>query len=159
MLVSITITTADPKLQKIIEPHSSSTIKRFEALKTLNDAGIKAGICLDPILPFINDTTDNLEKLIDMAKRYHVHHIFGYFGVTTRDRQRDYFYKQLDKHFPGVKEKYIKSFGNNYVCTSSNQHELRKILEEKCREYNILYIMKDINESFLKRPEQLSLNL
>lgn len=158
VLVNITITTVDPSLQKKIEPNSSATKARFEALKTLNDAGIKAGITLMPILPFINHTLENLDALIEMAKDYHVHHIFAWFGMTTRDRQREYYYKKLDELFPGIKQKHQAKFGLYYENNSPNAEKLYQRLKEKCEKYNILYYIKDINESFLKTPKQLSLD-
>ncbi len=159
VLINITITTADESLQKIIEPYASTTIQRFEALKQLNEAGIKAGIILDPILPFINDNIENLDKLIKLAKEYKVNHIFALFGVTLRDSQREYFYNKLDIHFPGIKEKYIKTYGDKYLADSPNSKQLYKHLEKTCKEYGILYDIKEINEDFLKRPIQLALEL
>jgi DNA repair photolyase len=156
VLVSITITTADPLQQKLIEPYSSTTIERFEAIKLLNENGIKAGICLMPILPFINDSLENLEQLIELASKYKVNHIFPGFGMSLRDRQRDYYYKYLDKYYPGKKELYIKTFGDAYSCSSPNAKQLNNLLEKKCAEKNILYKMIDINTSFLKIKEQLS---
>lgn len=159
VIVNITITTADPDMQKQIEPFSSTTLERFEALKILNDAGIKAGITLMPILPFVNDTLENLDALIELSKTYHVNHIFAWFGMTTRDRQREHYYRQLDKYYPGVKEQHIKTFGYQYVNPSPKEKELLQRLEQKCKEYGILYHIKDINESFMKEHQQLQLDL
>jgi len=159
VLVNITITTANPILQKQIEPYSSTTEDRFAALKTLNENGIKAGICLMPILPFINDTLENLDSLLEMAKAAKVNHIYPWFGLTMRDRQREYLYKKLDESFPGVKAKYQKTFGSNYRADSPNSKALYQRLAEKCKEYGILFEMRDINKSFIKPPKQLQLEL
>ncbi len=159
LIVNFTITTAADDLQKLIEPYSSPTSKRFAALKILNDNGIKAGIILDPILPFINDTEENIENIVALGKEHHINHIFGFFGVTLRDRQRDYFYRKLDEHFPGIKEKYIKRYGLNYSCVSDNAAKLKQLLREKTEGTKILIDIRKINESFLKQTEQLSLDL
>lgn len=159
VLVNITITTADLKLQKLIEPYASTTHERFKALKALNDNGIKAGIILTPILPFINDTIDNLDEIIKMCVTHNVHHIFAMFGMTLRDIQKDYYYEKLDKDFPGLKKKYIETYKNKYYCDSLNAGFLYKHLERKCTENNILFRIKDINKDFVKKPKQLSLNI
>jgi len=159
VLVNITITTADLDLQKKIEPYSSTTIERFEAIRVLNEHGIKAGITLMPILPFINDDEQNLLTIIELAKMYKANHISAYFGVTMRDRQRDYLYEQFDQHFPGIKQKYQQKFKEAYFCNSPNQKQLYELLQKKCKQYNILYEMKDINVSFMKEPKQLSLDI
>ncbi|MBN2540684.1 MAG: radical SAM protein [Bacilli bacterium] len=159
VIVNITITTADPNLQKIIEPRSSTTIERFEALKALHEAGIHAGITLMPILPFINDTIENLDALIDLSKQYHVEHIFPWFGMTCRDRQRDYFYQKLDEHFPGIKQKYIKQFGSNYQCPVPNAKKLYDHLDKRCMEIGIRTKINNINKAFVKIPQQISFDL
>jgi len=159
VLVNITITTADSSLQRKIEPYSSTTIERFEALKALNDAGIKAGITLMPILPFVNDSLEQLDALIELAHQYNVNHIFAWFGMTTRDRQREYYFQKLDQFFPGIKDKHKKEFGYQYENPSPNAKQLYERLKEKCEEYNILYDIRDINHSFLKEPEQLTLEI
>ena len=127
--------------------------------KTLTDNGIKTGVTLMPILPFINDDEKNLLDLIELAKKYRADHIFAFFGVTLRDRQRAYFYRKLDTYFPGMKQKYQKTFKESYSCHSPNQKKLYEILSLKCSEYHILYKMQDINQSFIKPKKQLSFNI
>lgn len=159
VLINITITTANPQLQKIIEPYSSTTEERFRALRILNENGIKAGICLMPILPYVNDTLENLDSLLEMAKTAKVNHVYPWFGLTMRDRQREYLYQQLDRHFPGIRQKYEKEYGNNYRADSPNAKLLYARLKENCDEYGILYNMRDINKSFLKPPKQVQFEL
>ncbi len=159
VIVNITITTADDELQKKLEPFSSTTIERFKAIKTLTDNGIKAGVTLMPVLPFINDDEKNLLDLIELAKRYRADHIFASFGVTLRDRQKAYFYTKLDAYFPGIKQKYQQTYKDSYICYSPNRKKLSEILALKCAEYRMLYKIEDINKSFIKPDKQLSLKL
>ena len=138
-VVQMTLTTADNNLCKIIEPNVSTTSERFEVLKTMRDNGIPTVVWLDPFLPFINDTQENLRELIDMCIEAKVHGIlcFG-IGLTLREGNREYFYQKLDQHFPGMKEKYIQKFGNSYGCTSDNNQRLMSILEHECNKNTIL---------------------
>ncbi len=159
VIVNITITTADPNLQKIIEPYSSTTLERFEALKQLNDAGIHAGITFMPILPFINDTYENIDAIVSLAKQYHVKHIFPWFGMTCRDRQRDYFYMKLEEHFPEIKQKYIQTFGERYECPAPNAKNLYSYLERVCKKEGILNSIREINEAFYHPPKQMQLEI
>ncbi|NLY19758.1 MAG: radical SAM protein [Tissierellia bacterium] len=139
-VVQMTLTTYDEKLCKIIEPNVSTTRERFEALKILNDAGIPTVVCLCPILPFINDTEENLMGILNYCIEAKVHGIicFG-MGLTLRDGNREYFYSKLDKYFPGMKNKYIKTFGNQYSINSPNNSNLMKIFHEVCAENGILH--------------------
>ncbi|MDE6583999.1 MAG: radical SAM protein, partial [Anaeroplasmataceae bacterium] len=117
--VSITLTTFDEDLCKKIEPNVSTTMERVETLKRLNEAGIDTFVWLSPILPFINDSLDNLRGILDYCKEAKVKGIicFG-FGVTLREGDREYFYQKLDELFPKMKREYIKRFGNSYECNS-----------------------------------------
>ena len=159
VIVKMSITTADDALSKIIEPGAAPSSERFAALKQLSDAGIFCGVLMMPILPFINDTKENITAIVANAKDAGAKFIYPAFGVTMRQGNREYFFEQLDKHFPTYKEKYISKYRNNYVCTSPNARKLWGIFSDLCKQNNILYDMKDIIYAY-KRPyvnEQLSL--
>jgi DNA repair photolyase len=135
--ISITITTSDDKLAKIIEPNAPLPSTRFEALRILSENNIYCGITLMPILPFINDSEEQIEDLINKATASGVKYIMPFFGLTLREGSREYFYKQLDKSFAGMKEKYEKSFGLSYNCNSPNSDNLYKIVYQKLNEHKI----------------------
>ena len=145
-VVQMTLTTYDEELCKILEPNVSTTKERFEALMTLKENGIPSVVWLSPILPFINDTEENLRGILDYCIKAEVKGIicFG-MGVTLRDGDREYFYNALDKHFPGLKTKYQKKYGNAYEILSDNQAKLDKIFKAECEKHGI---MSDINECF-----------
>ena len=137
-VVQMTLTTYDEELCKKIEPNVSTTKKRFEALLTLRDAGISTVVWLTPLLPYINDTEENLLGILNYCKEAKVYGIlcFG-IGVTLRDGNREYFYAQLDKKFPNLKEQYIKEYGNSYIINSKNNTKLMKIFHEFCEKNKI----------------------
>ena len=162
-VVQITLTTAEDTLCKIIEPNVSTTSERFEALKTLRDAGIPTVVWLCPILPYINDTQENIRAILDMCVEAKVRGVlcFG-MGVTMREGNREYFYRQLDRHFPNIKQRYIREFGNNYVVNSPKNNVLMKLYHRTCSENGIMHSADEIFE-YLHRfeeknaPQQLSL--
>ena len=159
VIVKISITADDDTLSKIIEPGAATSSERFIALKKLSDAGIFCGVLMMPILPFINDTEENITAIVNEAKKAGAKFIYPAFGVTMRQGNREYFFEQLDKYFPGYKEKYISKYRNNYVCTSPKARKLWSLFTMLCKHNNILYDMKDITYAY-KRPyenEQLSL--
>jgi DNA repair photolyase len=139
-IVEITLTTFDEKLCKIIEPNVSTTKERFNVLKILQDNNIQTIVWLSPILPFINDTKENLAGILNYCIEAKVYGIICFeMGLTLREGDREYYYKNLDKHFPGVKEKYQKRYGNNYILTSDNNNELMKIFNKVSEENNIVH--------------------
>ena len=144
-VVQMTLTTYDEKLCKIIEPNVCTTRERFEVLKQLRDNGIPTIVWLSPILPFINDTEDNICGIIDYCIEANVKGIicFG-MGVTLRDGNREYFYKKLDENFPGMKQRYIQTYGNSYILTSANNNKLMNILKQRCIENEIMYDVDSI---------------
>lgn len=147
VIIKITITTYDDKLCDKIEPNVSLSSKRFQALKMLSDEGIYAGILLMPILPFINDTEENIVNIVRKAYDNGAKFIFAYgMGLTLRGNQRDYYYEKLIKLFPEKKlvEQYMNGYGNSYECSSQNSRKLWSVFTKECNKYGILYKMSDI---------------
>ena len=138
-VVQMTLTTFDEQLCKILEPNAAGTKRRFEVLKILRGEGIPTVVWLCPILPFINDTEENLRGILDYCFEAKVRGVmcFG-MGVTLRRGDREYFYRKLDEHFPGMKERYIRAFGDCYVCNSPHNAELMEIFQRECRRRGVL---------------------
>lgn len=159
VLIKLTITTADDELCKKIETNVSPSSERFQAIKELTDNGIFTGVLLMPILPFINDTEDNIRKIVYLSHKSGAKFIFAAFGVTLRANQRIWFYKKLDSIFPNIKDKYIKTFGQDYECSSPNSKHLWEIFKKECEKYGILYRMEDIIKAYRKNYETEQLKL
>jgi len=118
--VSFTITTYDDNMAKTLEPYASKSSDRFKAMEQLSKLGIYTGITLMPILPFINDTKENIESIMIKAKDSGASYVLAMFGMTLRRGSREYFYNSLDHSFPEVKELYQSTFGEQYMCNSPN---------------------------------------
>ncbi len=148
VLVKLTITTADDVLAGKIEPYAPKPSERLEALARLSDAGIPTAVLLMPVLPFITDSKANILDIVKRAKEAGARYIYPAFGVTLRDRQRAYFYDALDREFPGLREKYVKSYGNRYECASPAAKALWNIFSKACDENGIFYRMRDITRNY-----------
>ncbi len=148
VIIKITITSYDDELCRKIEPNVSVSSRRFEAIRKLSENGLFAGILMMPILPFIDDTEENIRNIVKGAYESGAKFIFPSFGVTLRQNQRDWFYLKLDEKFPGIKQKYIHQFGDSYVCNSINGKYLKQIFKEECTKYGIIYKMDDIINTY-----------
>ena len=138
-VVQMTLTTYDDDLCKILEPNVCNTKRRIEVLEEMHKRGIPTIVWVTPMLPFINDTEENLTAILDECGRVGVLGIIDFgMGLTLREGDREYYYEALDKHFPGLKERYIQTYGNAYELPSPNQKELLEVLKRKCQEYNML---------------------
>ena len=161
VVVQITLTTYNEKLCKILEPNVSTSYERFKVLEIMRDNCIPTIVWLDPILPFINDTEENIRGILSYCEKAKVRGImcFG-MGLTLRTGNREYFYKKLDEHFPNLKEKYIQKYGNRYEVTSSKNKELMQILISFCRKLGIMYNIDEIFSylSEFKQSENEQLN-
>lgn len=146
-VVQMTLTTYDESLCQKLEPNVSTTRERFEVLKQLHKAGIPTVVWLCPILPFINDTEENITGILNYCIEANVYGVicFG-IGLTLRDGSREYFYKQLDRIFPGMKEKYIQTYGNQYELNSPQNKSLMKLFHQICTENGIVHDNKQIFE-------------
>jgi len=160
-VVQMTLTTYDDTLCRIVEPDVSLTSERFETLCRFRDAGVSTVVWLCPILPFINDTEENLRGILDYCVRAGVKGIVAFgMGVTLRRGDREYFYDALDKHFPGMRQQYVRAFGNSYECLSPNSDKLYGILRDVCERNGILYKPSDVFGYMGELPqkeEQLSM--
>lgn len=139
-VVQMTLTTYDEKLCKKLEPHVSTTKQRFEALLKLRDAGIPTVVWLCPILPYINDTRENIEGILRYCIEAQVYGIicFG-MGLTLREGNREYFYQQLDRLFPGMRERYIRQFGDQYMLSSPQNALLIGLFHQTCQQHHIVH--------------------
>ena len=157
-VVQMTLTTADDELCRKIEPGVCPTSRRFEVLCACRDTGIPTVVWFSPLLPFINDTQENIDGIIDYCARSGVKAIlcFG-IGLTLREGNREYFYKALDRHFPGLKDRYIKTFGYNYEVSSPRAHELYIYLKERCRQNKIMLGTDSVFKWIEEFPERENL--
>lgn len=146
VVVEMTLTTYDEALCGILEPKVCTTRARFEVLKIMAKNGIPTVVWLSPVLPFINDTEENLRGILRYCFDAGVKGIlcFG-IGTTIRDGDREYFYAALDRHFPGLKQTYIGKYGNAYECLSDNHKALMKIFHAECEKRGVLH---DVGEIF-----------
>lgn len=159
VICKITITNTDDAIAGKIEPNTASSSQRFEAIRLLSEAGIFAGILFTPVLPFISDTTDNVRKLVHLAKENGARFVYPAFGVTLRNNQREYYYDKLDQLFPGIKEQYIRQFGDQYQCSSPRAGELYRLFTQECEKYRLLYKMKDIITAYKSSYEYKQISL
>jgi DNA repair photolyase len=143
---SLTITTANDELARIIEPAAPVSSKRLDAVKQLSKAGIYTGVMLMPLLPFINDTWEEVEELIHRSKEAGAAYLIFWPGMTLRKGSREYFYEKLDQHFQGTKERYILAFRENYICNSLNSNKLIVKAEELCKRIDLPIRIKFFNK-------------
>lgn len=160
-VVQMTLTTYDDSLCRIVEPNVSTTSERFEVLMKMKELGIPTVVWLSPILPFINDTEENIRGILDYCIRADVKGIicFG-MGLTLREGDREYYCEALDRHFPGLRDRYERTYGLSYEIPSMRNGKLMKIFYETCRAHNILCTPEECFgylEEFPYREEQPSL--
>ena len=139
-VIQMTLTTYDESLCRKIEPNVSTTKERFETLKILRDSGIPTVVWMTPILPFINDTEENIIGILNYCKEAKVFGVicFG-MGLTLRDGNREYFYSELDKKFPQLKEVYMRRYGSSYIVGSRDNKRLMNIFHDFCEANDIVH--------------------
>lgn len=153
-VVQITLTTYDDELSKIIEPNVCCTSDRFKVLKEMQKRNIPTVVWLTPILPFINDTEENIKGILNYCVDAGVKGIIIWnMGVTLREGDREYFYDALDKNFPGLKRKYHMKYGNSYEVISDNNEQLMKIFYDTCKDNGIISKPDDVFNYMREFPE------
>lgn len=135
--ISFTITSADDDLAARLEPGAPCPTKRYAAMRALADNGILTGITMMPILPFIEDTAENITEIVKLAHENGATYILPWFGMSLRTGSREYYYARLDGNFPGLKQRYIQQYGYQYICNAPNWRELEAVFREQCQHFGI----------------------
>jgi len=148
VIVKFSITTANDELCKKIEPNTSTSFERFDAMHKLTAQGIFCGVLIVPILPYVNDTEENIIKIARMAKDAGAKFVYTYMGMTLRQGSREIYYRHLDEILTGTKEKYMKRFGTRYSNISPQSKKLWKVFVAECENLGLLYDMKAIIHNY-----------
>lgn len=143
--VTFSITASDDALSRKLEPNVAPSSERFAALRVLADAGVPAGVWINPVLPFLTDTEENLLALLEMAKAAGASYAVTHYGMTLRDGNREPFYAALDRDFPGLKQRYIKAFGNAYFLDSPRYETLHPVYEAACKRLGLAFTFREIS--------------
>lgn len=146
VLCKLTITTTDDALAAKLEPRAPSPTRRLEAIAQLSQAGIPTCVLLMPVLPFLEDSEENVLSVVDRAAEAGAKYVYPAFGMTQRDRQRAWYYDRLEELFPGqgLRAKNEKAFGSRYTCTSPRSKRLWEVFTRRCQEKGLLYEMRHI---------------
>lgn len=154
-VVQMTLTTYDEDLCRLLEPQVCTTKARVEVLKTMRDHGIPTVVWLCPLLPFINDTEENLRGILEYCAEAGVWGILNFgIGVTLRDGNREYFYAALDRHFPGLKVRYQQLYGDRYQVSSPRHQDLMRLFYAECGKHGIACHTADIFDYLHALPEK-----
>ena len=154
-VVQMTLTTYDDDMCKILEPNVCNTKRRIEVLEMMQDRGIPTIVWLTPILPFINDTEENVSAILNECVRVGVKGVIDFgMGLTLREGDREYYYEALDKYYPGMKKRYIERYGDSYELPSPNAKALVGILNKICYDNNMMSKPEDCFEFMSKLPER-----
>lgn len=161
VLCKVTITTADDELSARVEPGAPRSSERFAMLERLGSRGIFSGILLMPVLPWLEDSSDNVRAIVRHAHEAGARFIYAAFGMTLRNNQREWYLDKLEQLFPGqgLAERYQKQYGNQYECRSPHAAALWKEFTAECEKYGILYRMEDIIHAYRGKYEITQLNL
>ena len=154
-VVQMTLTTWDDELCRILEPNVCNTKRRIEVLEKMQERGIPTVVWMTPILPFINDTEENVSAILCECARVGVRGVIDFgMGMTLRDGSREHFYTALDRHFPGMKERYIERYGNAYELPSPNAKGLRAVFRKICREHGMMSTPDECFNYLSELPEK-----
>ena len=156
-VVQMTLTTYEEDLCRILEPQVCTTKRRIEVLNIMKEEGIPTIVWMTPILPFINDTEENMMQLLEECRKAEVYGIMTFgIGVTLRDGDRQYFYQKLDQHFPGMKERYIRTYGNAYELPVPQEKELMNLVRRECIKAGMEYRTNQLFEYMHRFEDKLA---
>ena len=140
VILSVSVSSMDDAIAGMLEPGANKPLQRLELLRQLKTAGFLAGVNAIPILPFISDSEEELEKIIIAAKEYGADYILigglTLFGTATAD-SKTLFYKFLERYDPALIPKYNHLYGQNYFASVAYQEALKQRAERLCKKHGI----------------------
>ena len=160
-ICKITLTTCNDALAAKVEPYAPSPSRRLAAVERLSAAGLFTGILMMPILPFLEDSPENIRDIVDRAADAGARFVYPALGMTCRAGQREYFYRKLEEQFPGqgLAERYQKRYGPRYECPSPKARALWAVFQEACNRRGMLYSMGRIVTASRRGHEMDQLSL
>ena len=146
VICKLTITTTDDALAARLEPGAPSPSRRLAALRELADRGLFAGVLLMPVLPFLEDTEENVLEVVERAAEAGASFVYPALGVTMREGQREYFLQGLEDAFPGqgLRARYLRRYGDRYWCASPRARRLWEVFSHRCGQLGMRYRMEQI---------------
>ena len=147
----LTVTCADDDLCRKIEPRVSVSSERFAAMRTLADHGVFTGVWLNPVLPYLTDTEDNICRIVNMTADNGGRFVVCFFGMTLRTGNREYYFDALERCFPGVRDKYLRTYGNQYELAVPEARRLYDAFVTECSKRGLHWRFSDINREMFER--------
>jgi DNA repair photolyase len=140
LILSVSLSTLDEKISDMLEPGAARPLQRLELVKQLKKEGFLVGVNAIPVLPFISDTEEYLEKIIAAAKEYEADYILvgglTLFGKEKAD-SKTLFYKFLERYDASLLPKYQQLYGENFYVSFQYQNQLKERTDKLCKKYNI----------------------
>ena len=154
-VLQMTLTIADDALSRILEPNVCTTTRRYEVLKKFQERRIPTLVWLTPVLPFLTDTEANIRTILEYCFDADVKGIICFnAGVTLREGNREYYYRALDRHFPGLCDRYRKTYGNAYEVNSPNNEALMRLFHTECEKHGVLHEPEKCFQYVSELPEK-----
>ena len=155
-VLQMTLTIADDALSRVLEPNVCTTTRRYEVLKAFQARGVPAVVWMTPILPFLTDTRENVQTILDWCFDAGVKGIVCFnAGVTLREGDREYYYRALDRHFPGLSDEYRKIYGNAYEVNSPDHAALMRLFHTECEKHGVLHDPEECFRYIAAMPENM----
>ncbi len=142
LAVNITITTPDADLARKLEPRAPRPDLRFQAVRRLREAGIRAGVLCAPLLPGITDS----EEAIDNMARRAVEANASFFAANPlflKPCSRPTYLSFVREHFPSLEPDYHRRFDNADFASPAYRQQMAQIVDRVCRKYSLGDRFKD----------------
>ena len=166
--ITFTITSFDEEIVNFLEPHASPSKERIEALKDIKEKHpkIQTGVCFMPIVPYFEDSDENLEDVISQTKKANCDFILFAPGMSLRDSQAQFFIRKLkDSKYSNLLKKMLDLYkgemhpNSDYVSKIHNklvalckQYELpcraKRFIPNDYRKYNYIIAKKLLDQSY-----------
>ena len=153
--VNVSIPTLDEEVWRQTEPGTAHPRQRLRALKTLVDAGVKAGVGMAPILPGLSDRPGQLAEVVKAAREAGATHLWANL-LFLRPGTREHFLEQLARDWPEELERYERLYNGRMYLGADERRPLAETVDALRRRHGVAD-RRRIRLAPPPEPEQLAL--
>ncbi|HZD32287.1 MAG TPA: radical SAM protein [Candidatus Angelobacter sp.] len=136
LYINVTVTTADAKLARILEPRAPRPDLRLQAVSKLVEAGLNAGVICSPVLPGITDSTASLEGVVRGAKEAGARYVYSN-ALFLKPSSASVFLPFLEKEFPQLVESYRKRYERGAFVSKAYRERLAAVMSALRRKHGM----------------------